>query len=218
MKRRLLCTPGNGVLSGLGVWGSSQSSPRMDLCVYTPVWVDLCAWKTWRSVLGGAEPVWRGRIPAFPGKTSAITTSEKQDYLPASLSSLDVGIYLLPGGGSEQAVILRVLLRLWTCCSAIQSPFLTAEVSMSVCSGTGTGTGITHTASTEGWAVLSLSCSQHMRGTNHLRIQHSQCYHKLHLDFGKSWWLLPAQEVLGLWGLWYKTWGCGDALSLFLIK
>lgn len=83
----------------------------MDLCVYTPVWVDLCAWKTWRSVLRGAEPVWRGRIPAFPGKTSAITTSEKQDYLPASLSSLDVGIYLLPGGGSEQAVILRVLLR-----------------------------------------------------------------------------------------------------------
>lgn len=45
---------------------------------------------------------------------------------------------------------------------------------MSVCLGTGTGTGITHTASTEGWAVLSLSCSQHMRGTNHLRIQHSQ--------------------------------------------
>lgn len=44
MKRRLLCTPGNGVLSVLGAgrlnqhWGGSrQGYPRMGLCVHTRV-------------------------------------------------------------------------------------------------------------------------------------------------------------------------------------
>lgn len=58
----------------------------------------------------GVCPEETGRSPGFPGNTSAIISSEEQDDLPASLSSLSAGTQLLPQDGSEQSVILRVLI------------------------------------------------------------------------------------------------------------
>lgn len=81
MKRRLLCTPGNAVVSVLGAgclkqhWGAAELPHHGSVCLEK---LDVC-------------PEQRGRSPAFPGNTSAIISSEKQDDLPASLPSLNAG-------------------------------------------------------------------------------------------------------------------------------
>lgn len=129
--------------------------------MFALVWVDLCACKTWMSVLRKAEPVQRGRTPGFPGNPSAIVTSEKQGYLPASPSSLNVGISLLPQDASEESVILRVLISTERAVlqSCNQEP-ITDGRGVHKYLGTGMVTWITRQERSGTWEQRGMGCSE----------------------------------------------------------
>lgn len=66
--------------------------------------------------------------------------------------------------------------------------------------------------------LWAFPAARQTRGTNDWRIQHSQSDTRAALGYWRPGMLLPAREVLGLWGFWYKTWARGDALCLFWLK